>query len=125
VEDQPFGLSHTDGFSCAQLFETFNEIVGQISTILPEAFLRRSHQMETRCGASIPLVDGHQTSAVIAAVKGFEAQAHEFWRVVNEISHSQRIPEFLNSCSWHNGGECLLVALLPLSAPGRHGCYLG
>jgi hypothetical protein len=39
MEARPFGLSPTDGFLRVQLFETFNEIVGQISTILPEAFL--------------------------------------------------------------------------------------
>jgi hypothetical protein len=88
AEARPFGLSPTDGLSRAQLFETFNEIVGQISTILPEAFFHRSHQVETRCCASTPLIYGHQTSAAIAAVKGFEAQAREFCRAVNEISHS-------------------------------------
>jgi hypothetical protein len=87
LEARPFGLSPTDGFSRAQLFETFDEIVSQISTILPEVFFRRSHQVETRCCASIPLIYGDQTSAVIAAVKGFEAQEREFRRAVNEISH--------------------------------------
>jgi hypothetical protein len=95
VEARPFGLSPTDGFSRAQLFETFNEIVGQISTISPEVFFHSSHQMETRCCPSIPLIYGHQTSAMIVAVQGFEAQARELWRAVNEISHSQRILEFL------------------------------
>jgi hypothetical protein len=56
---------------------------------IARSFFCRSHQVETRCCASIPLIYGHQTSAPIAAVKGLEAQAREFWRAVNEINHSQ------------------------------------
>jgi len=40
----------------AQLFETDDEIVGQISPIAPETSSRRSHQVETRGCASIPLI---------------------------------------------------------------------
>jgi hypothetical protein len=99
VEARPFALSPTDGFLRAQLFETHNEIVSQISMKLPETFSRRPHQVETRGCASIPLIYGNQTSAAIAAVQGFEAKAREFWRAVDEIDHSQRM---LNSYSWHN-----------------------
>jgi hypothetical protein len=99
VEGRPFALSPTGGFLFAQLFERDKEIVGEISTILPETFSRCSHQVETRGCASIPLIYGHQTSAVIVVVQGFEAQGREFWRAVDEIDHSQRM---LNSYSWHN-----------------------
>ena len=100
-------MSPTNRFLRAQLFETYNEIVSQIGMKLPETFSRRSHQVETRGCASIPLIYGNQTSAAIAVVQGFEAQAREFWRAVDEIDHSQRM---LNSYSWHsapaNDGYC-------------------
>ena len=75
----------------AHRFETHHEIVGQIGTISLETLPRRSHQVETRGCASIPLIDGQQASAMIAVVQGFEAQAREFRRAVDEIDHSQRM----------------------------------
>ena len=91
VEARPFVLSPTDGFLRSHRFETHDEIVGQIGPISRETLPRRSHQVETRCCASIPLIDGQQTSAMIAVVQGLEAQAREFRRAVDEIDHSRRM----------------------------------
>jgi hypothetical protein len=99
VEARQFSLLPTDWFLRAQLFETHNEIIGQISTIAPETASHRSHQVETRGCASIPLIYGHQTSAAIAVIEGFEAEAREFRRAVGEFNHSQRMP---NSYTCHN-----------------------
>jgi hypothetical protein len=80
----------------AHRFETHDEIVGQIGTISPyhpKLCLAVLNQVATRCCASTPLVDGQQ-AAMIAVVQGFEAQAREFRRAVDEIDHSRRMLNF-------------------------------
>jgi hypothetical protein len=72
-ESRPFALARTERFLRSRLFQTNDEIVRQIGTILPEAFSRRSHEVETRGCSSIPLIYAHQTSALIALVQGVEA----------------------------------------------------
>jgi hypothetical protein len=92
-------LSPTDGFSRAQLLETFNEIVGQISTILPEAFFAALIRWKRAAGPPFRSFYGHQTSAVIAAVQGFEAKAASSGE---QSTRSAIHKEYLSYYSWHN-----------------------